>query len=414
MKKFIKLFAIAACLAAVVSCVKDNTGNGEEPTEPKKLTDLVIPAGFDWKTIDDIQCNFASVSYATRVSLFYTSDCLDNTQIADLYITPEYKNFKISVSKALTQIYMKYQQQGGEYKIIPVPLANPLNIVVPSDSKKLDNVSNLTKGFAGSTNNSMIRVRGTMFFEDMYPNLGDYDFNDYAFTYDHIATINSGNISSMELYFQVLCIGGTLPYELYVRLKGVKTSDVTDVQVFVQKGELLSVRKVDATNPNDDCILSVTGIPEKVKSQKPKESKLYNTEKGQINKKLVIQTPTVIITLKSGVKYTGGDMYDMFLGGEIKDITGTSYREIHDKDNSSSWLIKNVNEKVDSYVDSKGFVWAIKVAPDDRYLNYGIPYPYEYVGILDAYPGFANWIITKGQDQSWVKSMNTEKVAILK
>ncbi|MEG1483899.1 MAG: DUF4842 domain-containing protein, partial [Bacteroidales bacterium] len=89
-------------------------------------------------------------------------------------------------------------------------------------------------------------------------------------------------------------------------------------------------------------------------------------------------------------------------------------REIHDKDNSSSWLIKNVNEKVDSYVDSKGFVWAIKVAPDDRYLNYGIPYPYEYVGILDAYPGFANWIITKGQDQSWVKSMNTEKVAILK
>jgi len=62
MKK-ITLILLTVGFFALVSCKKDNTE--PTPTQPTTTDQLVVPAGFDWKTTHDVQFNLRGFANST-------------------------------------------------------------------------------------------------------------------------------------------------------------------------------------------------------------------------------------------------------------------------------------------------------------------------------------------------------------
>ena len=64
---------------------------------------------------------------------------------------------------------------------------------------------------------------GTLMFEDLWPAYGDYDFNDLVVNYKMQLYPNNKNmVKEMILGIRVKAIGGSLPYDLCLAIKGIK------------------------------------------------------------------------------------------------------------------------------------------------------------------------------------------------
>ncbi|MEG0517342.1 MAG: LruC domain-containing protein [Bacteroidales bacterium] len=406
MKKFIKLFAIAACLVAVASCVKDNTGNGEEPTEPKKLTDLVIPANFDWRTSKEIQCTFTPLSYGTRVKLFTASDCTENCLLADLYISKESNTFTLTVPKANTELYMQYMQTSGAYKMINITVSDKVNITIPNDCKAEESVLD-TKATSSSTT-STTRIRGTMLFEDLYPALGDYDFNDLVVAFDNAVKVEKGILGEISIILNVVAAGGSLPNDVYIRVEGVNSNDVGDLIVLpnkdkeTKKEDIIKVEKVkNPTTVDSELILHVTTNLATIYS---------NTDRKFAGDRQTVGCTITFSPIRS-VKYNGKDIFDIFIGRPLSD---GNILEIHERQYGSTFMAGSAGVLPGKYMSEGNFVWAIKVIESKWDWNFkAFPFPYEKEPFMDAYPKFKDWLTTQNPSD-WYMSGIADKLIQIK
>ena len=64
-------------------------------------------------------------------------------------------------------------------------------------------------------------------FEDLWPAYGDYDFNDLVVNYKMQLYPNNKNmVKEMILGIRVKAIGGSLPYDLCLAIKGIKAGEI--------------------------------------------------------------------------------------------------------------------------------------------------------------------------------------------
>ncbi|MCB1304295.1 MAG: LruC domain-containing protein [Leptospiraceae bacterium] len=213
-------------------------------------------------------------------------------------------------------------------------------------------------------------------YEDLYPNRGDADFNDYVVQMYQEQDLNaSGQLVELRAHYQHIAKGAGYDHTLHLALPESVHGSATLVR-YSPSGEELSRSVENVANGN---AIEILGRSNNTISQS-------NTAKNQSFAPGQMAVFTFLPSAPVALATMGKAPYDLFIkvlntGHEVH-FAGKYYRE----------------DGSDRYIDSAGFPWALLV-PD--YFQW----PYERENIHDAYPQFDDWYLSAGKDfRDWYDS----------
>lgn len=213
---------------------------------------------------------------------------------------------------------------------------------------------------------------GTIAFEDLWPFLGDYDFNDTAVNYRFVAILNSENKAvELEINYEITSDGAGLVNGFGIELENLVPSQISSVT---------------GTTLNRDYItLAGNGLEE---NQDNAVVILFDDNEGLVNipSKVTVTFTTPITTAELGIA-----PFNPFL------IVGQNREhEIHLPNRGRTSLGVNVNPSdgvnVDSdgnYKTATGLPWAIDII-------HNFKVPKERVPVNQAYNFFNQWAVSGG------------------
>lgn len=407
MMNFSKGWVACMVLISMYSCNKhEDLYKGTQPGEIK-LTDLAVPADFDWKTADDVKCNLTATAPA-RVEVYTQENCTSASKLASIYVDADTEPMNLVLARGIKEVYLRYMDREEKYDVKKIAVTNgEIRFELPEGSQNFSTLP--VKSNDKHSKSSEFKMEGTVLFEDNYPVRGDYDFNDYVFTYDIEAEFDKNRkLEKIEVEIEFVAKGGYLPYEPYLCLSGIKHQLMKKIVIDDDTHKELGVEAIKHLGNDDDLILKFTGVAEAMKQLKKEKSEYINTTKGQTSDKFV--KLEFDIYFNGNEKYQGGDVFDFFLGGEING----QYQEIHEKTFASTRLMQN--GKVDVYCTEDNFVWVMKidekVYDDSREVgDYDVfPYLNERDNFLRAYPKFKGYVENNGKDDfDWCKKKNRDE-----
>ena len=214
-------------------------------------------------------------------------------------------------------------------------------------------------------------------YEDLYPNLGDYDFNDFLAFYRVEQHMNASNqIVSMKVYSRAIARSAGYNHDFYIRIKQIDDANGTfTMKYYDENNNLVSEESSTAFQNN-------ISLPIFIPTRKAFESAAlnYSITNGKLNQphfrghlteaEITFENPIETTNLAIApydpyivVKNTG---YDVHLIGETP-IDNT----------------KNPIEEHD-FIDDNGYPWAMLVPIDWKH-------PLENVHMEIAYPQFKDW-----------------------
>lgn len=397
---------LLACIfiAGLYSCEKHEVYKGGKQDDAK-MTDLVVPADFDWKTADNVNCVLTATAPA-RVEVFTVSECTAASRIANLYVDAETEPLKLVIARGIENIYMRYMDREGNYQVQPVAVSNKeVNFALPEGSRNFSTLS--VKSNDKDGDESEMDIEGTVLFEDNYPQKGDYDFNDYVITYDLDVKFCKRKLSKIEVELKFVAKGGELPYEPYLCLRGIKYQLMKNIEIDKKDSEKgVGVKTFEHLGKDNDLILKFTGVSEAMKRMQNEYSDYINTTKGHTTDRFVKLEFDIEFVGNAMNKYDGGDIFDFFLGGELKG----QFTEIHERDFASTRLMTNGEVKKGEYSTEDNFVWVMKI--DDYWYDdskqagdYKVfPYLNEKDNFLKGYPAFKGYVESTGKgNYDWCK-----------
>lgn len=401
-----------AIVVGLFSCDKQGSiYEGDRTDEGIKLGEVVVPADFDWKTSDDVKC-ILNASAPARVEVYTNSECVGSSRIANLYVEDGSEPVKLVLPRGMEAVYMRYMDKTGKYVVKSVAVeSGVIEFTLPEGSQNFSTLP--VKSSHNDSDLSEIKVEGTALFEDNYPVKGDYDFNDYVMTYEFEAKFDGNkNLKKIEVEMEFVAKGGFLPYEPYLCLRGVKGQlgkEFNIVKDDDDENDGIGLETFKHEGSDNDLILKFTGVAEAMNRMKKEGSEFINTTKGAVTDHFVKFEFDIKFVGNVLNKYEGGDIYDLFLGGEING----EFTEIHTKEFSSTRLVKTNKVEVGGYHTEDNFVWALKIS-DEYYDNaYGFgnydvfPYLNEKDDFLKGYPKFKGYIETSGKGAfDWGKRSN--------
>lgn len=394
MKK--KTILFASCLFGVFafsSCEKNLYDESKQPEKEIQVKDLNIPAGFQWK-LTQVAAGTVAATTPTMVSFFLDEACSKEEKIADIPVDTEISSLPLSIPTYVNTLYAQYKTSTNEIKkvAIPVNADRSFSLNIANDAKSKSNTTRsitrghdieddiqLSKGVISHPKDGW----GTIMFEDQFPSLGDYDFNDFVAWYkyqlqDFFHKGGTWYTYVMQIGFQIRALGGINDFSPYINLAGVKYDDIDEI-IFQETGDGIEFIK----GPNGEAILSYTN------PSKPAGSKYLNTEPEYITTSGV--NTSIYIYFKEPVELSRlqDKMVDIYLA---KPDHGT---EIHLKGYKGIYP-SSQNAK---YSNEDNYVWGLK-AP--AALNHMI----EENDFIKGYPKFKDWIEGKGHKQWWVSPKN--------
>lgn len=366
------LIAISAIvMTGMISCEK----SVYDPDQSNvKVTDLVIPDDFDWKMVKDASCNISS-DYSTNFSIYQDEACSENGLLANVSIKAGDKvKLPLSVLSGANLVYVKY---AGGVKTAAINAEGEIDFKVPEAPTTRAGETDFEQ--RGNTYYFPNAGGGTVMFEDNYPLLGDYDFNDFVALYTYEVNTKSNNpnlIDYIEIRLEIRAIGATKVYVPHLRLKSYGVDRVEKIELVegdVQglKVELLSDAKASDLE-SGKMVLAFNGAEDKGGMT------YFNTEKGtqaSLSKKL---SARVYFKDNTDVSYLKIDGFDLFLATKDRKL------EIHALGNGTAFSLDNYKNE-DLYKDAgTNLVWAINVP---KVINHA----YERGDFLKAYPDFKTW-----------------------
>ena len=161
-------------------------------------------------------------------------------------------------------------------------------------------------------------VQGTIMFEDQFPSLGDYDFNDFVVNYKvQFQGIRKVDKKYTAQYIQIglrlKAIGGIFPYSPYLRLKEIDSDEVESIEVYETKNVIPAIDGVELV-PNKHLIIDYSPLIKNL--AKPAGSQYYNTEKNALVATSDLPEINILITLKKRKEVKEileGDEFDLYL-----------------------------------------------------------------------------------------------------
>ena len=225
--------------------------------------------------------------------------------------------------------------------------------------------------------------RGTVAFEDLWPFLGDYDFNDTSVNYRFVAVLNGQNEAvQLDIHYEVTSDGATFINGFGLEFENVLPSDISAV-TGTAITENYIVNETNGVEAGQDNAVVI----------------LFDNHEKQL------KIPhTVSITFSSPIPSSqlGNAPFNPFL---IIDMERS--REIHLPNRPRTNLAANdttvegVNRDEDgNYATSTGLPWAINII-------HNFKVPKERVPVNRAYNHFNEWVTSGGVNFSdWYKDSN--------
>ena len=172
-------------------------------------------------------------------------------------------------------------------------MGTTLAYTVPADSKEFVDVaagaanameSTTRADYAGSNRGHILYPAvgwGTLMFEDLWPSYGDYDFNDLVVNYQvDLMMQNKNQAREMFIALCVRAIGGKLPYDLYLSLRGVRPDQIADIKMDDLQNGAQSCDLVKANSGNSmPAILKFVDIKQNL--NKPVGTTFLNVRPGE-------------------------------------------------------------------------------------------------------------------------------------
>lgn len=247
---------------------------------------------------------------------------------------------------------------------------------------------------AGGTN-----YTGTVAFEDLWPAMGDYDFNDLVINYNINHTLNGNNdVTEIQAVWGIRAVGGSYENGFGFQLDNVSANNVSSIS-----GQNLSEGYI-STNGNgtesgisETCVIVFDNVFNVMPSS---GGSFINTVPGATE--VPVQTITNIITFNQpqDPNLVGFPPYNAFIIAN-----GERGREIHLANEKPTSLANtslfgnsadrtNPNQNV-YYKTNNGLPWGLNVTE-------GFVYPSEKSKINQGYEFFNEWCISSGGNyQDW-------------
>ncbi len=232
---------------------------------------------------------------------------------------------------------------------------------------------------------------GTLMFEDQWPSLGDYDFNDLVIKYQFEFISNAGNnVVDMIANYQVVAAGATFNNGFGFTLP-VPNGHIKSVSGCVYSGSSININNngTERTTGNESAIIVYDNISASI-------GKMFNvTKTGTTSNPDAI---TVQVSFKNNVTLSDLSNINQFL--YVDQARG---REVHlmgyspTKAAESSYFgTADDNSAAGTYYRSvKGYPWCLDVPSD-------ISYMLETNDLVTGYPDFVNWAQSGGtQNADW-------------
>ena len=356
-----------------------------------------IPADFDWKGSQNAKVKIASQSTAT-ISVFLEENCNEEALMLRMDVDANISKLElpIEIPAYIKNVYVKYGN-GSEIQTVPVESNGTISIVVPANATALSRVT--TRANKEVETNNIFNYpgygNGTIMFEDMYPALGDYDFNDFVAWYNFQIdgfywSHNQCYAEYLMIGFQIRAIGGIYDYNPYIRLAEVQYNelDLEETQMYLERNNPEEAENIKILKgPKGELIISLK------KPAIPNGYKYYNTEVNEKTKPKKMMAIYLVFNSPVNVKSLQDSKMDFYIAKTNKG------QEIHLKGYSPVYY--NSNE---SYVNEDNFIWGLKVPASLHHAR-------EEVNFLEAYPDFEQWVTSGGQkNQRWWNKPKTNKL----
>lgn len=253
----------------------------------------------------------------------------------------------------------------------------------------------------------------TIMFEDRWPQMGDYDFNDLVVKYRYyLEKDGSNNLSSFELKYNIQAIGAEYHNGFALHLPNVTKANI----------KAASIQKSGETHtliPEEGASEVIFILSEDVWQDVSTNCSMFRTMpscKDAISSEFVLNVEFNQPVTQSSI---GLPPYDLFIfaseGKPHGEFTGRQW-EVHLKEFAGTSLFNqgqyglyddNSNGS-NSFVNSNNFPWALNVLDS-------IDQPSEGKDILKGYPDFAQWVINSGQSYTnWYKPVRSVENYIYK
>lgn len=333
------------------------------------MTDLIVPKNFDWSDTQEVKAQITPAE--TIVSVYLDKECKEEALLFQMDMNIESNDnqsveFPIAIPTYVENVYVKYE---GVDRISIVPVQDGKIAI------KAPQIQNIKSRAVINTKNSneygLLSINGTLMFEDMYPQLGDYDFNDFVARYNLriLYKYSRGKYYAhkMCISVQIRAVGGIYKYEPYIRLTKVKADNII---IETTEKNVKSIK-----GPNGEAIISY-------KSPTPPSGyKYYNTEKNEMTKPDKFKE--IWITFKNPIEYE--DVMDKNYNIDMYIAKENHKQEIHLKG------YEPVYDQHQDYADKNNFVWGIR--------TWGIfDHAIEGKNFLKAYPQFKGWVTSGGKE----------------
>lgn len=394
---FLTILLVTSGILFLSSCEHDVY----DSAKIENTKDLIAPSDFDWKTSQQVICSLTSPA-STVVSIYTDAACNDENLLVEGIVlkADEAKEITLNMPADKTDFYVQYPTANGKGVLKGALAATTRNknkniiLLLPNNVEE-EFKDQLLHYYYPSKN-----TQGTLMFEDLYPELGDFDFNDFVIGYNAACYFSGfGDITTdgFTFTFKIRAIGGSLPYRPALRLKGFAMKNLKDAEIsYTSTRAGIELKLVEGRSDEQDVIFIITG------TEKLRQGGFFNTnpekatdsdlpvltckvEKDNLNSP---GTASQYARLASNLP----TFFDFFLQNT------NNNDEIHFKGFNPTDM-SNMAPDTEFIHKGRKLVWAIAVPEEVRYAKEGID-------ILNIYQGnFQSWVSTGGtKNKDWYEN----------
>lgn len=378
---------------SMASCADNDVYN---PNRAQGTSSLKVPANFDWTTTRTVTCGISS-PVNTQVAIYSQKECKDNQLLAEVYVSKE-KATEVSLDlpTSCDAYYIQYPAANGT-ETLKVELASTRAVdysaVLPETAREVDYPNpGISLHYFPAKN-----AYGTVMFEDLFPEKGDYDFNDFVVGYNTCVLSTNGSDGQVNdgitIELQIRAIGGQKPYQFGFEITPLH-SDIAKENMEITANGDISIKLIsDGDAPATFIVTNTNQL---------KDGLFYNTEELSTT-----AMPTVTLKIERYNLNAPVDIMQQF-NGLISPYAvnfflqnSNTKEEIHLKGYD---VTKYATNDITKFSTEDNFVWGMKIPAL-------IPHAIEKVDFTEAYPDFAGWVQSSGTNNTeWYKNFNADKV----
>lgn len=432
--RFGLLCTVLGAAFALTSCVDNDKDISTGPKiPPEKTVDLIIPADFQWKSTDRVRME-VNAPVTSVLSVYTDNKCTDASLIATLHVEAgQTTEMELDLPTSCQTVYVKYPTGEttsnivkADVKTVAASRADENKRVLPIYGDQLHGMYEFTSGGNDEQGLNLVVTSGTVLFEDNWPDLGDYDFNDLVADYRIVTHVSAGSEQQykherIEVTFAIRAIYGYLPEKIGLQFLGEDSKNLHSLRqshidryegLGLTTAEGLTVKLANPGKMDETPIFWIEGL----KNLKG-DNDFYLAEKQNGTPATV--TFSLYASLKNNI--SGSSAFSQAASVSNQDIflVTNGGREIHLRGYKPSLMYAgydadaatgqgvSMNSKY-TYATDNNLVWGMKTV-------FGFRFPTEKTDIREAYkPYFGRWVESNGAtDADWYLKWDENKDAVI-